>query len=149
MPLTMTISELEALISGGESPQVEFKLSTGQRSDGAKTACAMLNGNGGRILFGVDDAGRLRGMTVTTRTVDDVVHELRRIEPLPAIYPERVPIGGGCEIIVVSVPGSPGGPYTYDGRPYARLGSSTMAMPQDRYRQLLLERTHPAARWEM
>lgn len=145
----MTISEIEALISGGESPQVELKLSTGQRSDGAKTACAMLNGSGGLILFGVDDAGRLRGMTVTTRTVDDVVHELRRIEPLPAIYPERVPIADGREIIVVSVPGNTGGPYTYDGRPYARLGSSTVAMPQDRYRQLLLERTHPAARWEM
>lgn len=54
---TMTISELEALISGGESPQVELKLSTGQRSDGAKTACAMLNGSGGHVLFGVETRG--------------------------------------------------------------------------------------------
>src|SRR5262249_39813941 len=104
---SMTVAELDALTTGGESPQIEFKLTTGQRSEGARTACAMLNGSGGFILFGVDDDGRIRGMTVTTKTIDDLVHELRRIDPLPAITPERVPAGDGREALVLSIPGTP------------------------------------------
>ncbi|HEX6748995.1 MAG TPA: ATP-binding protein [Longimicrobium sp.] len=145
----MTVAELDALTSGGESPQIEFKLTTGQRSEGARTACAMLNGSGGFILFGVDDGGRIHGMTVTAKTVEDLVHELRRIDPLPAITPERVPVSDGREALVLSIPGNTGGPFTYDGRPYVRLGSSTIVMPQDHYRRLLLERSHASARWEL
>ncbi|HEX8244615.1 MAG TPA: ATP-binding protein [Longimicrobium sp.] len=145
----MTVAEIETLVSGGESPQVEFKLTTGQRTEGAKTVCAMLNGDGGFVFFGVDDDGRIRGMTVTARTVDDVVHELRRIDPSPALAPERVSVADGREVIVISIPGNTGGPYTFDGRPFVRMGSSTVPMPQDRYRMLLLERLHPSARWEL
>jgi len=145
----MNLGELSALVSGGESAQIEFKKTTGQRSDGARTTCAMLNGGGGYVFFGVDDAGRLCGMDVTSSTVDDVVRELRKIEPLPALNPERVPLANGREVIAVSIPGRTGGPYTYDGRPYVREGSCTLSMPQERYRALLLERAHPAHRWEL
>ncbi|HEU4560492.1 MAG TPA: ATP-binding protein [Longimicrobium sp.] len=101
------------------------------------------------MFFGVDDAGRIPGMEVTTSTVDSVVRELRKIEPLPALNPERVRLENGREVIAVSVPGRTGGPYTYEGRPYIREGSSTTVMPQEPYRRLLLERTHPAQRWEL
>src|SRR3954470_8354873 len=121
----MTPAELEAVVSGGESAQVEFKATTVQRTDGARTICAMLNGAGGFVFFGVTDDGTIRGMTVTTATVDDVVREIRRIEPLPALTPERVPLANGRDVIVVSVPGHVGGPFTYDGRPYVREGSAT------------------------
>ena len=43
----MFLEELHALASGGESDQVEFKRSTGQRSEAAKAVCAMLNTRGG------------------------------------------------------------------------------------------------------
>jgi len=145
----MNLRELTAIVSGGESVHVEFKKSTGQRSDGAKTACAMLNGDGGYLFLGVDDAGRLCGMEVTTNTVDSVVRELRKIEPMAALSPECVRLPNGLEAIVVAIPGRTGGPYTYEGRPYLREGSSTTTMPQERYRALLLERAHPAHRWEM
>lgn len=145
----MTLAELETVVSGGESAQVELKATTGQRTDGAKTICAMLNGAGGFVFFGVGDDGAVRGMTVTTATVDDVVREIRKIEPLPALAPERVPVADGREAIVVSVPGHVGGPFTYDGRPYIREGSSTVAMPQEWYRRLLIEGAQPAHRWEL
>jgi ATP-dependent DNA helicase RecG len=40
----MSPAELAAIVRSGESDKVEFKKTTGQRSDGAKTVCAMLNG---------------------------------------------------------------------------------------------------------
>lgn len=46
----MNLSELQQWIDRGEAAQVEFKATTGQRTDAAKTVCAMLNGRGG-IFF--------------------------------------------------------------------------------------------------
>lgn len=144
----MNRGELDAIVSGGESDQVEFKRSTGQRSEGAKTACAMLNGRGGFVVFGVTDQRQIRGQDVSARTLEEVVAELRRIEPRALLSPEVVPLDGGGQVVVVRVPGNSGGPYTYDGRPYVRQGPTTSVMPQEEYRRLLLEQMHPVSRWE-
>jgi ATP-dependent DNA helicase RecG len=144
----MSPAELSAIVHSGESEQVEFKKSTGQRSDGAKTVCAMLNGSGGYVLFGVTDAGEMRGQQVSAGTLEDLVHELRRIDPHPLINPERVALENGLEVIAISIPGRSGGPYTYDGRPYVRQGPTTLVMPQDEYGRRLVERAHPTHRWE-
>ena len=57
----MNIGELKKLVSGGESERVEFKRSTGQRTEGARAVCGMLNGLGGFLLFGVSDKGKVVG----------------------------------------------------------------------------------------
>ena len=44
----VTLAELEALISTGESEQLEFKRSTSQLRSGCDTLCAFLNGQGAR-----------------------------------------------------------------------------------------------------
>jgi ATP-dependent DNA helicase RecG len=145
----MSPGELAAIVRSGESEKAEFKKTTGQRSDGAKTACAMLNGQGGFVLFGVTDAGEVRGQQVSASTLEDLVHELRRIEPQPLLNPERVPLENGLEVIALPVPGRSGGPYTYDGHPYVRQGPTTLVMPQDEYGRRLVERAHPTHRWEI
>jgi ATP-dependent DNA helicase RecG len=67
-------------VAQGESETLEFKASTGQRSDGMKAACGMLNGVGGFVLFGVrNDA--ISGQDIGVETLEDVAAELRRIEP--------------------------------------------------------------------
>ncbi len=145
----MKFDELQALVAGGEGPQVEFKRSTGQRTDAAKTTCAMLNGVGGFVLFGVEPNGSLAGQEIGVDTIDDVVHEVRRIEPQVPLAPEVIPLPNGRSAIALSVPGSSGGPYTYDGRPYLRQGTMTLVMGQDDYRRRLLEQMHPSHRWEV
>lgn len=47
----MRLEELQQLVAKGESESLEFKKTTGQRSEAAKTVCAMLNGLGGFVLF--------------------------------------------------------------------------------------------------
>jgi len=140
-------AELSDLARQGETERVEFKRSTGQRTDGAKTVCALLNGTGGFVLFGVSDRGEVRGQQVTAHTLEEVAQELRRIEPPAFPDIETVAVTADRSVIVLRVPGG-GGPYTYDGRPYLRHGPTTQLMPRDRYERLLLQRMHASQRWE-
>ena len=143
----MNLSELKALVASGESERLEFKRSTGQRTQATKTVCAMLNGLGGFVLFGVSDRGELVGSQVTSKTLKDVANELARIEAPAFPDVETVSLEGNRAVIVLRVPGG-GGPYTYDGRPYLRSGSTTRLMKQQQYERLLLERMHASQRWE-
>jgi ATP-dependent DNA helicase RecG len=147
--MLMTIQELESLAAGGESDTLEFKETTGQRTEAAKTVCAFLNGKGGTVLFGVNARRRVVGQDVTEKTAEDVVRELKKIEPFVPISPEVIPLPSGRAVVALSVPLGRDRPYTFDGRAYVRQGPTTSVMPQDRYARLLEERSHPARRWEM
>ena len=113
----MNLEELREIVGMGESSLAEFKATTGQLSSGIKTVCAMLNGLGGFILFGVSDRGEIRGQLVSSGTLADIATELRRIEPPAFPDIETVRLSDGNAVIALRVPGG-GGPYTYDGRPY-------------------------------
>lgn len=119
----MNIAELEAIVSGGESEQVEFKKTTGQKVDGTRTACAMLNGRGGFVLYGVTDVGEICGQDVTTRTLEEVAAELRKIEPQVLLDVDKVALDSGRHVVAVRVPSGPpsrtpttGGPTCDRGR---------------------------------
>lgn len=134
----MQLEKLKNLILRSESESVEFKKTTGQRTEAAKTICALLNGLGGCLIFGVSDRGELIGQQVTNKTLEDLATELRRIEP-PA-FPEikTIFIEGDRKIILIRVNGEQG-TYTYDGRPYLRHGSTTQMMPRSEYERRLLD----------
>ncbi|HEX6037417.1 MAG TPA: ATP-binding protein [Longimicrobium sp.] len=142
-----TLREIERVVARGESLQVEFKRTTGQRTDAAKTICGMLNASGGFVIFGVTDDGRLVGMQVTAATLADVARELRRMDPQALLSPEAVELGNGLALLLVRVPKGDG-PYTYDGRPYLRVGPTTELMRTEEYQRRLLERMHSVTRWE-
>lgn len=143
----MLLDELEMLVLKGESETLEFKKTTGQRTEAAKTVCAFLNGLGGIVIFGVSDKGMLEGQHVTNKTLQDIASELRRIEP-PA-FPEiqTISLASDKKVITLCVEGRRGS-YTYDGRPYLRHGATTQVMPRAEYDRRVLEELHPTHRWE-
>ena len=67
----MTKEQLEELVALGESEQVEFKETTGQREDACETLCAFLNADGGTVVFGVSRKGKLTGQLVSDSTRRD------------------------------------------------------------------------------
>lgn len=142
-----TLREVKQVVAGGESLQAEFKRTTGQRSEAAKTVCGMLNASGGFVIFGVSDDGGLLGQQVTAATLADVVRELRRMDPQALLSPEVVELESDRALVLIRVPKGDG-PYLYDGRPYLRVGPTTMLMPTDEYQRRLVERMHSATRWE-
>ncbi|MBI3821258.1 MAG: putative DNA binding domain-containing protein [Planctomycetes bacterium] len=143
----MNLHELNDLALRGESELVEFKATTGQRSEAMRTVCAMLNGLGGFVVFGITPQGKVVGQTVATSTLESIHNELRQIEP--PVFPEveTIPLPSGQAVIVLHVPGG-GGPFTYTGRSYLRNGPTTVTMPQPLYERKLLERMHATSRWE-
>jgi ATP-dependent DNA helicase RecG len=139
--------ELRELGGGGELETVEFKKTTGQLFEGVRSACAMLNGKGGFVLFGVTAAGEIKGQDVSSKTLESIHNDLRKIDPPAFPDVETIPLAGGKSVIALRVPGG-GGPFVYDGRPYMRNGPTTIIMPQAIYERKLLERTHATNRWE-
>ena len=143
----MNLRELKELISDGESERLEFKRTTGQRTEAAKSVCAMLNGLGGFVLFGVTDKGEILGQQVGAKTLEDIATELRRIEPPAFPDIETIILKKGTAVILLTVPGG-GGPYAFDGRAYLRNGPTTIVMLRDEYERRLVERLHATRRWE-
>lgn len=144
----MTMGEIEALAAAGESETLEFKRSTGQRGEGTRGLCAMVNHLGGRLLFGIEPDGRVVGQQVSDRTIEDVSQEIREIDP--PVFPsvERIPIGNGLEVLAVTIGSGPNKPYTYKGRAYRRVGNTSIEMSRDEYNRVLFERMHGERRWE-
>ena len=79
------LEDIKNLIVQNENEQIEFKETTGQLERGMETLCALLNGAGGAVLFGVTDKGKVIGQDLSDKTKRDIVEAIRRIEPLPAI----------------------------------------------------------------
>ena len=145
----MTRDELRRLVAGGESETLEFKRSTGQLTRAGETLCGMLNGEGGAVLLGVTDAGEIVGQEVADSTIRAVAAMLSDLEPLGPARFERLPVSDGREVIALHAEPTPGlGPWTYRGRPWQRVGSTTSPMRQADYLRCFLDRGQGVTMWE-
>jgi len=144
----MTHEQLQAIVAAGESETLEFKKTTGQRSEAMHDLCAMLNHRGGRVLFGVDPQGQIVGQQVSDRTIEELAQEIQQIEP--PVFPtvERVDVGSGRQVLSVTVPSGANRPYSYKGQAYKRVGNTSPKMSRDEYNRMLIERVHGERRWE-
>lgn len=144
-----TARQIASLVKSGEGAQLEFKRSTGELKEGMRTLCAFLNGSGGTVLFGVRPNGTPEGQDVSDKTLRDVAQAAERFEPPAHVSIERVKVKGGREALVVAVESVQDvRPFTYEGHPYERVGSTTRRIPQAKYERLLVERGHAKRRWE-
>lgn len=143
-----TLDQIQMLVREGESEVLEFKLSTGSRRSAVQTICAMLNARGGRILFGVDNDGTIRGQDVGNNTVEELVQEIRELDPPVTPSVERIHVGNGKQVLLVTVMQGPTRPYSIRGKSYKRVGRSTLEMLRDEYHRMLFERMHGDRRWE-
>jgi ATP-dependent DNA helicase RecG len=144
----MNLEQLKRLVAAGESEQLEFKKTTGDLKGGLETLCGFLNARGGRVLFGVTQGGKVQGQDVRDATLQDVAREIVRLEPPATIAQMRVPVAGTHEVLMLETTDRSQAPYTYHGRPYRRIGTTTSVMPQAEYERRLLDRGHPHRRWE-
>jgi ATP-dependent DNA helicase RecG len=123
--------------------------STGELREAMQTVCAFLNGSGGTVLFGIRPDGTAEGQQVSDRTLRDIAQAFDRFEPPVNVPVERLPLKSGKEVLMLPVAGTSDSiPFTFEGRPYERVGSTTRKMSQESYEKLLLERAHSRRRWE-
>ncbi|NJL29891.1 MAG: AAA family ATPase [Thermoanaerobaculia bacterium] len=144
----MTPDQITAWAAAGESETLELKRTTGERREGTRTVCAMLNHRGGRVLFGVEPVGRVLGQQVSDHTLEEIAQELQQLDPPAFPNIDRVALGNGREVLVVSVSTGQNRPYCYRGQAYRRVGNTSLPMSRDEYNRMLLERVHGEHRWE-
>jgi Putative DNA-binding domain len=100
-------TRLEAFLANGEGPQVEFKRQTPAdnhaKANVMKTVCAFANGQGGSVLFGIDDDHSIVG--VSSAAVGGLIDELTQtvgswVEPRPTLSFETVPLDGNVGVVL-------------------------------------------------
>ena len=146
----MDINTLKALVSSGESEVAEFKKTTAQLQRAGETLCGMLNGRGGQVLIGVSAEGRVLGQMLSDKTSRETAAVLQKFEPPVLIMQTVIKLTDDKSVLILEAdPNKTDRPYTFDGRAYQRIGSTTSTMPQVIYQRLLIERVYSTTRWEM
>lgn len=148
------VTELQALVSGGEGPSVEFKSvipdpGTKLRDKVCQTVAAFANEDGGQLLFGVEDDGAIAGLPamMDDRKARDTVTQFvtSMVTPPPRISFETIPVeGDSTEVVLVLIvqPGSepPYGVNPAHPRYYIRRGATTFEASADQVRALARSR---------
>ncbi|MDZ4837573.1 MAG: helix-turn-helix domain-containing protein [Candidatus Melainabacteria bacterium] len=122
------------LNKNSESETLEFKESFDSKA--LETIGAFANTNGGIILIGVRDDGRVLGITVGDTTLEDWAQRMQsKIQPrfLPSVVPC---VYNGRTVIAITVERSDN-PISVDGRYIKRVGRTNQIMSPEEVRQRL------------
>jgi len=131
---------LKKIISQGESETVEFKKSLSESKEIIKTISAFANTKGGRIFVGVSNYGKVLGVEIGKDTVERLTNQItQNTDPKvhPHITVEKI---DEKQIIIIKVKESSDHLVLAFGRPYKRVGKSTLQMSKDEYERLILEK---------
>src|SRR5438477_7513265 len=88
----MNNDKIRELVNQGESHHLEFKKTTGSLRVAFETICGFLNSDGGTILFGITDKGKIIGHEVTDKIQQSISHEISKIEPPTPVTVQYIPI---------------------------------------------------------
>jgi len=132
--------DLKKLISNTESETIEFKESTGEWKEIIETISAFSNTKGGKIVIGVSKSDKLPGVDIGKDTIENLTNQIsQNTDPKihPSITIEKIK---GKFIIIVEIKESSDHLVLAFGRPYKRVGRSTVRMSKDEYERLILEK---------
>lgn len=132
----MNRTELTELIQNGENSGVEFKRDDIQNHDLARELVSFLNFEGGTVLLGVEDDGKISG--TTRENLDEWVAELCRTKIEPPVIPSlsrASNIEPGKHVLAVRVTLGPDKPYArvHNGRRtyFVRVGNTCREASRD------------------
>ncbi len=149
----MNLAALQALVADGESLTLELKKSTAEKDRACRSLCALANGQGGRVVFGVTPSGKVVGQKVTDRTLEELAQEFQGFEPPLQTHMQRIRVSENdaesLEALLVQVDRAADAPISFRGVPYERVLNTTRTMPRANYQRLLAEAMHATDRWEM
>lgn len=148
----MTINEIKTLISSDESKTLELKKTTGELYKGMETACAFLNSDGGWLIFGITPSLRIIGQNVTDNTKQEVANVIRKIEPAIDVEVEYIELPEKPDYYIIAIyfdsNNFKNGPYSFDGRAFYKVESTTALMPRQMYEERLKLSNPQRFSWE-
>jgi len=130
---------LKELIAKGESETLEFKKSLSEWREIVETVSAFSNTKGGTIVVGIGDDGKIHGVAIGKSTIEDLTNKILT-NTEPKIYPEITTATLEEKgVIVIKVEKFPYDVVLAFGRPFKRVGKSTVRMSKDEYKKSILE----------
>lgn len=110
----MTINELKKLTFQGEGLHIEFKKKADHPEKIVKEMVAFSNSNGGWLLLGVDDDGRISGLKFPDEdlyVMEAAIHQYAR--PLIATHLFRIKVEGEKEVLAYYINAGNEKPYQW------------------------------------
>jgi ATP-dependent DNA helicase RecG len=134
----MTRKDIQSLIKERET--VELKSSLSLINEIVEAVSAFSNTEGGKIIVGVSNAGKVLGVEIGKGTIENLANTIAQ-NTEPKIQPKiRVETVGKKKIIIVEVRESLDRLVLAFGRPFKRVGKSSPKMSKDEYERLILEK---------
>lgn len=134
----MTKKELKNLIEENEA--IELKSSLSLINEIIEAVSAFSNTKGGKIIIGVNNAGRILGVEMGKDTIERLANKIaQNTDPKiqPGIKVENI---DKKKIIIIEVMESLDKLVLAFGRPFKRIGKSSHKMSKDEYERLILEK---------
>ena len=127
------MNDLLTLIYKGENESLEFKESLRLKDEISQAVSAFSNANGGSILIGISNDGKVIGVDIGRNTLEELANYVKRNTD-PAIFPSvKILDAEGKKIIVIEVKESPEKPVFFKNHAYKNLSFKKKALPKKHY----------------
>ena len=140
--------EIMKLIREGENEKVELCGARTHSNTLARSICGMLNQQGGTIIVGVTDDGRIVG-------VDDADHDVDALHAFMADHISPIPlVSVACheideqDVLVVEVPQGADKPYSFNREIFVRVGRQTLKADARQSTEIVQKTVSQFDRWE-
>ena len=144
----MNQKDFNKIMAQGESDHVEFKAGGTKPEFIARTVCAFLNRNGGRVFLGVGEEGRIVGVADSDMILRRINNQLPKlISPLALWTVEKMRVGVR-DVVIIEVPEGLDKPYVTGGAIYLRRGGRIVPATRDELSSLIRQQLDESQRWE-
>jgi len=144
----MNDTHINNLIAHGESNFVEFISNQVSSKTIAEIVCSFLNGEGGRLIFGVSGTGQLKGLNNASSLVNQVKSELPELISPMTLWSVEEFNAAGKAVVVLNVPEGMDKPYVTAGAIYIRRAATVVTANRDEISSLILKNSQLSQRWE-
>ncbi len=119
-----------------ESETIEFKSSLSETREILETLSAFSNGKGGRVIVGIDDRGRIKGVDIGKNTIENLANEIKRNTDPPLFPSITVEVYKNRNIISIEVNESRIKPVFAFDRAFKRVGKTNQRLTSSEIREL-------------
>lgn len=141
-------NDLKDLINKSESENLEYKGARAPLLSIGRAVCAMLNQQGGTLVWGVTDHGSLSGLAGAESKREQLYRYIMdRISPRPFLD-VSVESFKNKSAVVILIPFGYDKPYSFNREIWVRIGCSTLRAGEERSAALVDEGALELRRWE-
>ena len=146
--MAMKESNVLNLIKKGESQTLEFKSSLSDVDKILHDLCGFANTDGGVLLVGASDSGRIMGTNIGKNTVKSFTNKISQGFD-PKLYPKigKVRVANK-DLLFVEIKDTTNKPYQVFGKAFKRVDKSTLQMYRDEFERMILEKHREKIRFD-